>query len=73
MRREGDIPLLYFVSESVAPCTDLEEALNRVMQGIAENMGITYAFLSVLNRNSSRIFIEAAYGLTEEQLERGDY
>jgi Nif-specific regulatory protein len=68
-----NIPLLYEVSEIVAKSSDLEEALLQVMEKMAEKFGIMQAFLTVLNRNSSKIYIEVAYGLTPEQKERGEY
>jgi Nif-specific regulatory protein len=68
-----NISLLYQVSEVVAKSTDLEEAILQVMEEMSEKFGILQAFLTVLNRNSSKICIEVAYGLTPEQKERGEY
>ena len=66
-----NLSLLYRVSEVVAKSKDLEEAVPLVMQEMAEVFGVIQAFLTVLNRNSSKIIIEVAYGLTPEQKERG--
>jgi Nif-specific regulatory protein len=68
-----NISLLYQVSEVVAKSKDLEEAILQVMKEMAERFGILQAFLTVLNRNSSKINIEVAYGLTPEQKKRGEY
>jgi hypothetical protein len=62
-----NLSLLFQMSEVVAKCSDLEEAVIQVMDEMAKKLGILQAFLSVLNRNSSKIFIEVAYGLTREQ------
>jgi Nif-specific regulatory protein len=67
------ISILYQVSQVVAKSSDLEEALIVVMEKMAKDLGILQAFLTVLNRNSSKIYIEVAYGLTQEQKERGEY
>jgi Nif-specific regulatory protein len=67
------LSLLYHVSEIVAKNSDLEEALIQVMEEMADKFDILQAFLTVLNRNSSKIYIEVAYGLTQEQKERGEY
>jgi len=40
---------------------------------MADKFGIIQAFLTVLNRNSSKIYIEVGYGLTREQQKRGEY
>lgn len=68
-----NLSLLHQVSEVVVKCSDLEDAIIKVMEKTTEKLGILQAFLTVLNRNSSKIFIEVAYGLTPEQKERGEY
>ena len=68
-----NLSLLFQVSEVVAKSSDLEEAMMHVMEEMAPKLGILQAFLTVLNRNSSKIIIEVAYGLTKEQKERGEY
>jgi len=67
MDQSDNLSLLYKISEVVAKSSDLEEAIPQVMEELANKFGIVQAFLTVLNRNSSKIFIEVAYGLTEEQ------
>jgi Nif-specific regulatory protein len=61
------------ISEIVSVSSDLEKAVASVMEEIAEPFGILQSILTILNRNSSRIYIEVAFGLTEEQKERGIY
>ena len=68
-----NLSLLFQVSEVVAKSSDLEDAIMHVMEEMAPKLGILQAFLTVLNRNSSKIIIEVAYGLTKEQKERGEY
>jgi Nif-specific regulatory protein len=68
-----NLSVLYRVSEIVANSSDIEEAIARVMEEMADKIGILQAFLTVLNRNSSKIYIEVAHGLTREQQERGEY
>jgi Nif-specific regulatory protein len=73
MDHSENLSLLFQVSEIVSKNSDLEEAFLRVMEEMATKFGILQAFLTVLNRNSSKIYIEVAYGLTTEQKERGEY
>ena len=68
-----NLSLLFQVSEVVAKSSDLEDAIMHVMEEMAPKLGILQAFLTVLNRNSSKKIIEVAYGLTKEQKERGEY
>lgn len=62
-----NLSLLFQVSEVVAKSSDLEEAISQVMEEMAKKFILVQAFLTVLNRNSSKICIEVAYGLTKEQ------
>jgi Nif-specific regulatory protein len=73
MDHSDNLTLLYQISEVVAKSTDLEEAILQVMEEMANKFGITQAILTVLNRNSSKICIEVAYGMTREEKERGEY
>ncbi len=73
MDHSDNLSLLFQVSEVVAKSSDLEEAILEVMDELAGKFGILQAFLTVLNRNSSKIYIEVAYGLTQEQKVRGEY
>jgi Nif-specific regulatory protein len=73
MDQPDNLSLLYKISEVVAKSSDLEEAIPQVMEEMANKFGILQALLTVLNRNSSKICIEVAYGLTEEQKDRGEY
>jgi Nif-specific regulatory protein len=68
-----NLSFLFQISEVVAKSSDLEEAIQQVMEEIARKLGILQAFFTVLNRNSSKIYIEVSYGLTQEQKERGEY
>ena len=56
----------------VAKSTDLEECILEVMEEMAKKFGILQAILTVLNRNSSKIYIEVAYGLTKEERREGN-
>jgi Nif-specific regulatory protein len=73
MDQKDNLSVLFQVSEVIAKSTDLEECILEVMEEMAQKFGILQAILTVLNRNSSKIYIEVAYGLTQEQKERGEY
>lgn len=70
---QDKLQALYRISGIVAKSSDLEEAVNAVMAEYAHKLGILQAMLSILNRNSSKIYLEVAYGLTSEQKARGRY
>jgi Nif-specific regulatory protein len=64
---------LFKISGIVSESSNLEKALASVMDEFADSFGIIQVLFTILNRNSSRIYLEVAYGLTEEQKERGIY
>jgi Nif-specific regulatory protein len=73
MDHSDNLSVLFRISEVVAGSNDLEEAILQVMEEMSEKYGMLQAILTLLNRNSSNICIEVAYGLTKEQKERGEY
>jgi len=74
VRREvHELSLLYEVSQRLSQNIDLREVMGPVLRMMAEHMGMTHGTLTLLNRSTGEIFIEAAYGLSESQQERGRY
>ncbi|MFO8058509.1 MAG: nif-specific transcriptional activator NifA [bacterium] len=73
-RRElTELHLLYEISSLLGNSLDLREVLGPVLNSLAEEMGMTRGTLTLLNRETGEIFIEAAYGLSDSQQERGRY
>lgn len=70
--QKGNLEILSNISELVSRSTDLEECLPAVMEKYAGKFGIEQAVVSVLDRNSSRILIEVIYGLSRQEMEKGD-
>jgi Nif-specific regulatory protein len=68
-----NLSVLFQISEVVGKSKDLEDAILQVMEELSEKYGVLQAIVTVLNRNSSKIGIEVAYGLTQEEKERGEY
>ncbi len=52
---------------------DLRDVMGPVLESIAHNMGMMRGTLTLLNRDSGEIFIEAAHGLSDSQKDRGRY
>jgi len=52
---------------------DLRDVVGPVLESIAHNMGMMRGTLTLLNRDTGEIFIEAAHGLSGSQMERGRY
>jgi Nif-specific regulatory protein len=68
-----ELSLLFEVSQALDRSIDLRDVVNPVLQAIAKHMGMVRGTLTLLNRETGEIFIEAAYGLSASQRERGRY
>ncbi|NIA15640.1 MAG: nif-specific transcriptional activator NifA [Nitrospiraceae bacterium] len=67
------LKLLYDISETLSRSMALEDVAEPVLEALADTMGMSRGTLTLLNRQSGEILIEAAHGLSTEQLRRGRY
>ena len=72
-REIRELLLLFEISQSLDRSMDLRDVVGPVLESIAHNMGMMRGTLTLLNRDTGEIFIEAAHGLSESQMERGRY
>jgi len=73
---KGDIQelgLLYQVSRLLEESLDLRDVVSPVLEALAEHMQMRDGTLTLLNRRTSDILIEAAHGLSPQQTRRGRY
>src|SRR5512134_2830004 len=73
MPKTTEFSLLFEVSQTLDSSLDLREVLGPVLKIIARHMGMLRGSLTLLNRDTGEISIEAAYGLSPTQKERGRY
>jgi Nif-specific regulatory protein len=74
VRREvRELTLLCEISQALDQSLDLREVVNPVLQALAEHMGMTRGTLTLIDRRTGELFIEAAHGLSATQKERGRY
>lgn len=74
VRREvQELSLLFEISQTLDRSMDLKDVLGSVLKAIAKHMGMLLGTLTLLNRKTGEISIEAAYGLSTSQRERGRY
>jgi len=72
-RRVKELTLLYHVSRILDQSLDMRDVVSPVLESLAEFMDMKYATLTLLNRKTGDILIEAAHGLSPQQAERGRY
>ncbi len=73
IRQVSELSLLYQISCLLDQSLDLREVVPPVLESICEKLDMRYATLTLLNRQSGDIMIEAAHGLSEQQTSRGRY
>ena len=69
----SELSLLFDISQTLDSSMDLRDTLGPVLEIIAKYKGIIRGSLTLLNRESGEISIEAAYGLSPSQQRRGRY
>ncbi len=70
---ERELQLLYHISCLLDTSLDLREIVSPVLEALAEYMDMNYGTLTLLNRKTGDILIEAAHGLSPQQARRGRY
>jgi Nif-specific regulatory protein len=73
MPKSTEFSLLFEVSQTLDSSLDLREVLGPVLKIIARHKGILRGSLTLLNRDTGEISIEAAYGLSARQQRKGRY
>ncbi len=74
VRREvQELSLLFEVSQAMERSMDLRDVVGSVLDAMAKNVGMLRGTITLLNRDTGEIFIEAAHGLSAKQRERGRY
>ncbi len=68
-----ELTLLFEISLILDRSMDLREVIGPVIETVGKNMHIMQGTLTLYNRETGEIFIEAAYGLSKSQQKRGRY
>jgi len=72
-REIRELSLLWEISQTLDRVLDLRETIGPVLRAMAKHMGMLRGTIALLNRDTGDITIEAAYGLSTSQVERGRY
>lgn len=68
-----ELRLLFEISQILDRSIDLRDELGPVLKAIAQHTGMLRGTITLLDRQSGELFIEAAHGLSGTELERGRY
>ena len=72
-RQVRELSLLFEIGQRLDRSMDLREVVGPALEALAEHMGMSRGTLTLLNRETGEISIEAAHGLSESERERGRY
>ena len=72
-RHTREIDLLGEVSRLLDHSVDLREVAGPMLEALSTHMDMKYATLTLLNRKTGEILIEASHGLSAQQAQRGRY
>ena len=72
-RELEELSLLFHLSQVLERNLDIRHSLEPILEAIARRMGLLRGTLTLLNRQTGEISIEAAYGLSPRQKQRGRY
>jgi Nif-specific regulatory protein len=72
-RKIQELQLLFEISRILDGSIDLKDVINPILRSMAESMGMVRGTITLLNRKTGEIGIEAAYGLSTRQQEKGRY
>ncbi len=70
---ETELPLLFEISRMINNSRFIKDALNPIMELVAKYLGAERSLLSILNREVSRLFIEAGFGISPDEKKQGKY
>ena len=76
LRSDGEVKelsILFEVSQILDSSLDLRTVVEPVLEVVTRSLDLIFATLTLLNRQTGEIFIEAAYGLSPSQQRRGRY
>lgn len=73
-RREiKELSLLFNITQLLNRSLNLSEVVTPLLQMMAEHMGMLRGTITILNRETGELTIDAAYGLSAEERSRGRY
>ena len=74
VRREvQELTLLFEVGQILERSLDLRDVMSPILEAMADHMGMLRGTITLLNRETGEILIEAAHGLSTQQRQRGRY
>ncbi|MFC1883583.1 sigma-54 interaction domain-containing protein [Thermodesulfobacteriota bacterium] len=71
--KPDEIECLYDISSAIHSSIDLRKSLSKVLDLLSDRLGMQRSFLTLLNPDTSEIYIEIAHGISTSERSRGRY
>ncbi|MFP4010233.1 MAG: nif-specific transcriptional activator NifA [Spirochaetaceae bacterium] len=68
-----ELSLLFEISQLLDQSMELDRVIHPVLQALADRLGMQHAAITLLDRHTGELSIEAAYGYTSKEQARGRY
>lgn len=72
-REVRELAFLFEISQTLSRSLDLREVVDPLLEAMAKHLGMARSTITLLNRQTGQIRIEAAHGLSESQRQRARY
>ena len=72
-RQLEELSLLFSISQILDQSLDIKQVIDPVLEAVAEEFQMLRGTIFLLDTKSGDIFIESAYGLSREEMEKGQY
>jgi Nif-specific regulatory protein len=72
-RKIQELTALYEISHVMASTLDFKSVLNQVLEVLSKELSMNRGTVTILDQKNRQLSIEAAHGLTKEEIARGKY
>ncbi len=69
----SELTLLFEISQILEQSIDLRDVVQSVLKAMAKHTGMMRGTLTLIDRDTGQLYIEAAHGLSEDERRRGRY
>ncbi len=73
LKGERELDCLFDISQSIVSSPDLHASVHRIMDVLAQKMGMSRGTLTLLKPETNELIIEIAHGMPEEKKRRGKF
>ncbi len=72
-RKIQELTALYEISHAMASALDFKSASNEILEVLSHQLDMNRGTITILDKETGQLSIEAAHGLTKEEIARGKY